>query len=473
MSDHLPANWAAASFEDIYTLHYGKSLPKQVRTDSGAYPVLGSSGIVGSHAAFLVEGPVIIVGRKGSAGSVFFCKENCWPIDTTYFVKPPQGIDVRFASYQLQALHLARLEKSTAIPGLSRDDAYALHIAIPPTREQHRIVAKIDELFSELDKGIEVLTTAREQLKAYRQSVLKHAFKGKLTEDWRFRNGSIIRQPSELLGDIESYKGSRIVGLSEPEGMPDLPDSWTYFRAEDLCDFITKGTTPSKDLLFAREGEIPFIKVYNLTFSGALDFSVDPTFTNTVTHERLLARSRVYPNDVLMNIVGPPLGKVSVVPDLFPEWNVNQAIAIFRTRFLRPRILAAYLAYEGTQKVVARKAKATAGQFNLTLEICRDIPIPLFDMEEQRTLEERLDQELCTIASLDKGFEEDLARCESLRLSILKQAFSGQLVAQDPKDEPASALLECIRAEREGAPTKNTRNGKNGQKSKNGKKKAA
>ena len=362
---------------------------------------------------------------------------------------------------------------SVTVKHLSSRSVEQIPLPLPPLREQRRIVAKIEELFSELDNGIKSLTAAREQLNAYRQAFLKHAFKGKLTEYWRVRNGSRIRQPSELLGDIESYKGSQAVGLSEPEGMPHLPDSWTYVRAEDLCDFITKGTTPSKDLLFAREGDIPFIKVYNLTFSGALDFSVDPTFTNTFTHKRFLARSKVYPNDVLMNIVGPPLGKVSVVPDLYPEWNINQAIAIFRTRFLRPRILAAYLAFECTQRVVARKAKATAGQFNLTLEICRDIPIPLFDMEEQRALEERLDQELCTIASLDKEFGEDLARCEALRQSILKQAFSGQLVPQDPKDEPASVLLECIRAEREGAPTKKTRNGKNGQKSNNGKKTAA
>jgi len=93
----LPHTWASTTLEDVYTLHYGKSLTKRARTTSGSYPVLGSSGVVGSHTAFLVQGPVIVVRRKGAAGSVTFCKENCWPIDTTYFVKPPEGIDVPFA----------------------------------------------------------------------------------------------------------------------------------------------------------------------------------------------------------------------------------------------------------------------------------------------------------------------------------------------------------------------------------------
>jgi len=150
------------------------------------------------------------------------------------------------------------------------------------------------------------------------------------------------------------------------------------------------------------------------------------------------------------------------VPDLYPEWNINQAIAIFRTPFLRPKLLAAYLAHETTQRVVARKAKATAGQFNLTLEICRDIPIPLFDTEEQRVLEERLEQKLSTIVSLENGLHAELARSQALRQSILKRAFSGRLVTQCPDDEPASVLLGRIRAERESVPTKGGRNGRNG-----------
>ena len=100
---------------------------------------------------------------------------------------------------------------------------------------------------------------------------------------------------------------------------------------------------------------------------------------------QFLKRSRVYPGDVLMNIVGPPLGKVSIVPEMYPEWNINQAIAIFRARpKILNRFISNYLLFEKTVNWCIQEAKATAGQFNLTLRICQDIPIPVPPIEEQK-----------------------------------------------------------------------------------------
>src|SRR5207249_1859770 len=136
------------------------------------------------------------------------------------------------------------------------------------------------------------------------------------------------------------------------------------------CEFITKGTTPKANKLFSGAGDVPFIKVYNLTFDGTLDFSINPTFVSKETHAGELARSKVFPGDVLMNIVGPPLGKVSIVPDAFPEWNMNQAVARFRPlEFCDRKYLSIALRTEGVLSWAVKRAKATAGQFNLTLEI--------------------------------------------------------------------------------------------------------
>ncbi|AYH43625.1 restriction endonuclease subunit S [Azoarcus sp. DN11] len=349
----------------------------------------------------------------------------------------------------------------------------ACKLPLPPAREQHRIVAKIEELFSELDKGIESLKTAQAQLKVYRQSLLKHAFEGKLTAQWRADNRDQLETADALLKRIQQERAERyrqqladweaggkqgskpkapkaIPPLSDDElgELPVLPLEWNYVRAEEIAGFITKGTTPSKELLFFGDGDIPFIKVYNLTRTGFLDFSVDPTFVSAETHRNFLARSMVFPGDVLMNIVGPPLGKVSIVPSTYPEWNINQAIAIFRTHFVSNRFLAAYLAYDATVRAMMKKSKATAGQFNLTLEICRDAPIPLCSLAEQKEIELLLEVKLSEVDQLDQTIATSLQQAEVLRQSILKKAFSGQLVPQDPQDEPASVLLERIRAEK-------------------------
>ncbi|TXI38502.1 MAG: hypothetical protein E6Q59_06430 [Nitrosomonas sp.] len=230
--------------------------------------------------------------------------------------------------------------------------------------------------------------------------------------------------------------------------LPELPEGWVYVRAEEIAGFITKGTTPGKELLFDGAGDVPFIKVYNLTKTGFLDFSIDPTFVSSETHNGFLGRSKVYPGDVLMNIVGPPLGKVSIVPSTYPEWNINQAIAIFRSKIISNKFLSAYLAHEPTVRSMMRKSKATAGQFNLTLEICRETLIPLCCEEEQKEIELLIEAKLSEVDQLDQTITTSLQQAEALRQSILKKAFSGQLVLQDPNDEPASELLARIKAER-------------------------
>src|SRR5262245_41544663 len=117
---------------------------------------------------------------------------------------------------------------------------------------------------------------------------------------------------------IESLETSRL--------LPPLPSQWKWSIAADCCAVVASGGTPPAHLMYFDKGEVPFIKVYNLTFCGILDFKIKPTFIDRSTHCGRLSRSRVLPGDVLINIVGPPLGKVAIVSNEYPEWNINQAI---------------------------------------------------------------------------------------------------------------------------------------------------
>lgn len=175
----LPERWVGTRIGKLVLFEYGKGLPKRKR-EKGSVPVYGSNGIVGYHSKSLVKGPCIIVGRKGTAGMVHLSKEDCWPIDTTYYVIPPVGTDIYFLYYLLYVLNLGSLDKSTAIPGLNRNDAYNIKIPLPPLPEQHKIVEEIERRFSIADEVEKVVNKSLKQAERLRQSILKKAFEGKL-----------------------------------------------------------------------------------------------------------------------------------------------------------------------------------------------------------------------------------------------------------------------------------------------------
>jgi type I restriction enzyme S subunit len=134
--------WRTVQLGVALELAYGKALPKSVRAEGGLVPVYGSNGVAGSHDEVLVGGPTVIVGRKGSAGAVHYVDGPCYPIDTTYFVRPRAGFDfdMKFLFYLLRKLDLARLRTATGVPGLTREDVYREAVPVPPIEEQRRIV---------------------------------------------------------------------------------------------------------------------------------------------------------------------------------------------------------------------------------------------------------------------------------------------------------------------------------------------
>ncbi|WEX77953.1 restriction endonuclease subunit S [Sinorhizobium numidicum] len=347
---------------------------------------------------------------------------------------------------------------------LSKAEVLATPVPLAPLPEQQRIVAKIDSLTGKSRRAREHLDHIPRLVEKYKQAVLAAAFRGDLTREWRRRYGDIAPVAHEMALQraelAQKYRQKHydcnevfVANGSEPFA---VPTAWNWVRAEAICGFITKGTTPHASQLQSGTGDVPFIKVYNLTFDGSLNFTVEPTFVSRSTHEGFLARSRVLPNDVLMNIVGPPLGKVSIVPSDAPEWNINQAIAVFRTI---PSVSAAFLAKwlladDLVQWGVSR-SKATAGQSNLTLAICRDLPIPLCSLREQQQITRRIDTAFTWIDRLASEATNAHKLIDHLDQAVLVKAFRGELIPQDPDDEPASVLLDRIRAERGAAPKGN------------------
>jgi type I restriction enzyme S subunit len=340
-----------------------------------------------------------------------------------------------------------RVEGATGSHTRAKSPVVLRHeVPVAPTAEQRRIVAAIEEQFSRIDSGVKALQRTRQNLQRMRAAVLQAAVTGRLVPQ------DPNDEPAERLvrrtqGDRRAPKHRDLAGFDQAT-LPALRSGWTWCQAWQICDPVTNGDTPARRNMTAGSGDIPFIKIHNLTHSGELDFGTRQTFIDRATHEGELRRSRIVPGDVLINIVGPPLGKVSLVPEAYPEWNTNQAVVVFRpTSAILSRLLALWLLSNEVMERLKATSRATAGQYNISLSACRLLPLPLPPLREQERIVSEVDRLFSSISSLQLTIEADIRRSERLRRAVLAAGFSGRLVAQDPADEPTTALLTHVRDE--------------------------
>ncbi|NUK19675.1 restriction endonuclease subunit S [Streptomyces lunaelactis] len=313
-------------------------------------------------------------------------------------------------------------------------------LPLPPLDEQRRIVEVLEDHLSRLDVARQSVWTAQRRTKPLLASVLDRTALGSARKC--AATSTTTSDSRRMLTDVSSKR-------FDYEQLPDLPAGWYWRPSADVCASINSGSTPKAHLMHPGSGEIPFLKVYNITQDGRVDFAIKPTYVGRDTHQSQLKRSRVRPGDVLTNIVGPPLGKTAIVPDGHDEWNINQAIVAFRAGDeILPDWLALVLRSPFVLGLLQSTAKATAGQFNIALSTCRELPLPVPPLGEQKELIAGAAQLLEGAERLSSQAARTEARAEHLRQAILQNAFIGQLVPQDPADEPASELLAHIGAER-------------------------
>ncbi len=163
----IPEGWRPGVVEDLMELAYGKGLPEKSRVP-GQYSVFGSSGRVGTHNSFLVEGPGVIVGRKGTIGSLSWSLDNFWPIDTTYYVVPKHaGCSLEYLYYVLKDLDLDHRNNDSAVPGLNRSSTYKLPVVVPPGQVLNafsRIVKPWFRMVANVSRVIESTAATRDYL---------------------------------------------------------------------------------------------------------------------------------------------------------------------------------------------------------------------------------------------------------------------------------------------------------------------
>lgn len=394
-------------------------------------------------------------------------------------------IDPGFLRFRLNALdfvsfasHLNEGDR----PRVSFDQIGNFNVWLPPPKEQRRIVEKIEALFDEISKGVESLRAAKSTLELYRKSLLKSAFEGRLTADWRTRNPEMLESCEELITcakhekskwhrvaleewvqAVEDWQSDNSKGpkprrpehnspsvpltSKELDSLPRIPEEWVFLRLSDIAS-VSSGMSVSKSRKPEIPIDIPYLRVANVQ-RGFLDLGEIKTMKIERSQIVSLQLRRW---DVLFNEGGDrdKLGRGWVW-----ECQVPQCVTqnhVFRASPFRHNLeWSTYISRWGNsfgRDYFEKGGKQTTNLASINKTVLKALPVPYCPVAEQAEIIRILDKCLEATDGLESEIEAAFARADALRQSILRDAFSGNLVPQDPNDEPAAALLKRILAKK-------------------------
>ena len=285
--------------------------------------------------------------------------------------------------------------------------------------------------------------------KKLRQKILDLAIRGKLVpQDPNDEPASVLlerirAEKERLIKEGKIKRSKKSASDDEIEAPFEIPESWEWCIVDDFS-YVAAGSTPSKDAFV--ENGIPYIKMYNLR-NQKIDFYFHPQYIKPEVHNGKLQRSRTEVGDLIMNIVGPPLGKMAIIPQSLSESNFNQAAVLIRP-YLHKEILVKYLFYYLSQmsEINSISTKGSAGQVNISLTQSQNMRVAMPPLSEQKRIINEVERWFTLIDELESNEGDLLKAIDKAKSKILDLAIHGKLVPQDPNDEPAIELLKRSRA---------------------------
>lgn len=404
--------------------------------------------------------------------------------DGTKVIEPKKHLNPKLLKYFTEVLALKIKDKGYA---RHYQDIEKSLIPIPPLLEQKVIVAKIEQLFSELDSGIMSIKRAKEKLKIYRQAVLKKAFEGELTKAWREKQTD-LPTADELLEQIkkereEHYKkqldewkkavkeweesgkvGKKPSKISKPntldkvtkkevENYGNLPKLWKWERFNNVTYKI--GDIDHK-MPKQFDGGIPYLSTGNIYADGTLDFNKAKTISKA-DYKRLSLKIKPELNDIIFPRYGT-IGR-NVIVNTDRPFLVSYSCAIIKN--IDRNMNHKYVYYYSISPVIKKEIKkytVQTTQANIGIASIENFVFPLCSLQEQTQIVQEIEKRLSVCDKMEATIETALQKSEALRQSILKKAFEGRLLSDKelqeirnhPDFESAEALLERIKREKEG-----------------------
>ena len=466
-STNLPAGWEATTVEILCEI-VGGGTPSTQKKEywDGDIPWISSADIHGlkdirprksineqsisaSATNLVPRGSIIVVTRVGLGKVALVPEPLCFSQDSHGLVfDDSETYSVYLAYYLSQAVQRFRHEgRGTTINGVTKGQLRDLLVLLPPLLEQHRIVAEVEKQFTRLDASVAVLKRARANLKRYRASVLKGACEGKLVpteaelsqaegRDYEPAAALLERIHAERRAHWESQEKRRgkykEPGAPDTSDLPELPEGWVWAASASLTHNFDGLRVPVRaEDRASRQGQYPYYGA-----SGIIDEVNDYLFDGTFL---LIAEDGA-------NLLARATPIAFMATGRF--WVNNHAHVVKAVGELSLNYLGIYMNSVDLHRYVTGTA-----QPKLTQAALNRLPTPLPPLPEQQRIVAEVERRLSVIQQAEDTVEASLKRAERLRQSILKQAFSGQLVPQNPNDEPASLLLERIHAQREATRT--------------------
>jgi type I restriction enzyme, S subunit len=443
----LPSGWAQVPIAEVIEKPSltGIKLKQSEYQEEGLLPVIdqGQKFIGGftdqEELKVLCKLPVIVFGDHTKVFK-YVNFNFVAGADGVKVLKPLDLFNPKLFYYFLQAVELPDKGYARHFQFLEKSD-----IPIPPIFEQHRIVGRIEELFSRLDAGVEALQKAKAQLKSYRQAVLKAAVEGKLTEEWRKAHPD-IETADELLERIRSKEcneGNRGLEISD---LPDVPNEWMWANLGEIGNVSGGLTKNSKRNNFPLK--IPYLRVANV-YAGELRLD---EMKEIGLGENELERVLLNPGDLLIvegNGSADQIGRVSLWDgSISPCVHQNHIIKVrFEPTSIGKYVLYWLLSISGREQI-NKVASSTSGLYTLSISKVASLLAPLPPRLEQEKIVNEIENRLSIVDQEYEIIDRNILIGNHLRQSILKRAFEGRLVPQDPNDEPASVLLDRIKYEK-------------------------
>lgn len=489
MNSQLPrSSWIQVALGDLGTLHCGQSPATSDvnREGNGELYVTGPEQWHDSKVRktkwtttpkrIAPDGSIFIAVKGAGVGKMAF-GIRCAIGRDVYAFEASKHLDQRFIFWAIkEGVNDIVMKAQGDIPGISKGHILDHVIRLPSLPTQRKTVEKIEAVFERIDKGVENLRAAKTTLALYRQSLLKSAFEGRLTADWRAQNAEKLEDPKTLLARIQKERDARYkaalddwqTALAEwrdggekgkKPAKPKRPEDFKATPHDRLAIPSAWVTVPLGGVAFeAVLGKMldrqknrgiprPYIGNINLRW-GAFDVYIEKTMP-IEDHE--VTRYGIRAGDLVVCEGGEP-GRCAVWQDEDDIVFIQKALhrvrftpafnAWFAYYFFRFATLAGLLDRHYTGSTIK----------HLTGTALAEVLLPICAPAEQAEITRILDARLDAADKMEAEIDATLTRADALRQSILKQAFSGKLVRQDPNDEPATTLLARIKAEREVAP---------------------